>query len=436
MKKIIVTTVIVLLSIFNNAKAQSGLNFIGKTFDYQIDNFHLNLEIVSDNQAKWTYISAPNNETGKTAVENCKIEEISHGIYKIYWTEKDGSNVVDIFNLSNNEVFVAFTLPNNKLYNYKTSFKIISEKSENMLTIEKVNFKSNNQNVVGLLCKNDNKKKKPAVVILGPICSVKEQSPIQYATRLSEKGFVALCFDARSYGESEGQPRQFESLKNKEEDVKAAIDFLISRNDVDAGKIFVIGICNGTNEMMQVSIDDKRIKGIALVSGNYLIKENMVHLLGNEKVWDAHLQRAKLAKEKFEKTGEVEYIKIIDSIGNEQLLPPLPIYEWYHPWENKAPYFTYRGGWQNKVTAMSEFETLNFDALSVAKKISKPTLLIHGEMSDGGYKYAKQIFNLIPTANKKSIWLDRTVHFQFYDDPRVIGQAVNEMSNWFNQNNH
>ena len=308
-----------------------------------------------------------------------------------------------------------------------------ANKMINNYITEKVNFKSNNQNVVGLLCNNNNNEKKSAVVILGPICSVKEQSPIQYATRLAEKGFIALCFDARGYGESEGQPRQFESLKNKEEDVKSAIDYLISRNDVDADNIFIIGICNGTNEMMQVSIDDKRVKAMVLVSGNYLIKENMVHLLGNEKVWDAHLQRAKLAKEKFDKTGEVDYIKIIDSIENEQLLPPLPIYEWYHPWENKAPYFAYRGGWQNKVTAMSEFETLNFNALSVAKKISKHTLLIHGEMSDGGYEFAKQIFNSIQTQNKKSIWIDKTVHFQFYDDPRIIGQSVNEISNWFNQ---
>lgn len=310
-----------------------------------------------------------------------------------------------------------------------------NNKMPNNFTTEKINFKSNNQNVVGLLCNNETKEKKPAVVVLGPICSVKEQSPVQYATKLAEKGYVALCFDARSYGESEGQPRQFESLKNKEEDVKSAIDYLVSRSEVDANKIFIVGICNGTNEMMQVSIDDKRVKAMALVSGNYLIKENMVHLLGNEKIWDAHLQRAKLAKEKFEKTAEVDYIKIIDSKSSEQLLPPLPIYEWYHPWENKAPYFTYRGGWQNKVTAMSEFETLNFDALAVSKKISKPTLLIHGEMSDGGYEFAKQIFNAIATTNKKSVWIDRTVHFQFYDDPRVIGQSVNEISNWFNKYN-
>lgn len=304
-------------------------------------------------------------------------------------------------------------------------------KMEQNFTTQKVNFKSKNLNIVGFLCQNETKTKKSAVVILGPICSVKEQSPIQYATRLAQNGFIALCFDARSYGESEGQPRQFESLKNKEQDVKSAIDYLISRNDVDAQNIFVLGICNGTNEMMQVSIDDKRVKALALVSGNYLIKENMVHLLGDENIWNNHLQRAKTAIEKFEKKGEVDYIKIVNNKGSDQLLPPLPIYEWYNPWKNKAPYFAYRGGWKNIVTTMSEWETLNFNALNVAKKIVKPTLLIHGEMSDGGYEFAKQIFNTIPTQNKKSVWIDKTVHFQFYDDPRIIGQSVNEISIWF-----
>lgn len=304
---------------------------------------------------------------------------------------------------------------------------------ENTYKTQKISFQSQGQKVVGYLCQDENQDKKPGVIILGPICSVKEQSPIQYATRLAEKGFVALCFDARSYGESEGQPRQFESLKNKEKDVEAAIDFLLSKNEINRDQIFLLGICNGANEMMQVSFEDKRIKGLALVSGNYLIKENMIGLLGGEDIWKQHLERAKFAKEKFEKSGEVDYIKIVDNVGHDQLLPPLPIYDWYHPWEKKAPYFNYRGGWQNKVTAMSEWETLNFDAVSVAKKITKPTLVIHGEMSDGGYNFAKQIFNSIPTSNKKAIWRDQTFHFQYYDDPIVISESVNEIANWFNK---
>nr|WP_294898777.1 alpha/beta hydrolase [uncultured Pedobacter sp.] len=299
------------------------------------------------------------------------------------------------------------------------------------VSTRKINFKSHNQNIVGLLCSDDSQEKKPAVVILGPICSVKEQSPIQYATRLAEKGFVALCFDARSYGESGGLPRQFESLKNKEQDVEAAIDYLISKNNVDAHKIFLIGICNGTNEMMQVSIEDKRVKALALVSGNYLIKENMMHLLGDENVWKEHLKRAKLAKERYGKTGEVDYIKIVDSSGTAQLLPPRPIYDWYHPWETKAPYFNYRGGWENKVAAMSEAETLTFDAVSVARKVEKPTLVIHGEMSDGGYEFAKKIYSSLPKENKKSVWMDKIFHFQFYDDPIVISKSVDEVSIFF-----
>lgn len=305
-----------------------------------------------------------------------------------------------------------------------------TSKMENVST-EKVSFKSQDVNIVGLLCNNESTEKKPAIVILGPICSVKEQSPIQYATRLAEKGFVALCFDARGYGESEGKPRQFESLKYKEQDVQAAIDFIILRKNVDADKIFLVGICNGANEMLQVSVEDKRVKAIALVSGNYLIKENMVGLLGDETTWNAHLNRAELAKEKFEKTGAVDYIKIVDSVGTAQLLPPRPIYDWYHPWEKKRPYFKYRGGWENKVAAMSEAETLTFDALSVAKKVEKPTLVIHGEMSDGGYKFAKEIYSSIPKKNKKSIWMDKTFHFQFYDDPIVIEKSVYEVSHFF-----
>jgi len=300
-----------------------------------------------------------------------------------------------------------------------------------LVTSQKISFNSNNSKVVGIICSRENSEKKPAVIILGPICSVKEQSPIQYATRLAGRGFIALCFDARGYGESEGEPRQFESLKNKEQDVQAAIDYLVSRNDVDKARILLLGICNGTNEMMQVSIDDSRIKSLALVSGNYLIKENMIQLLGGEKVFNDHLTRAKLAKAKFAKTGKVDYINIVSKSGSDQLLPPVAIYDWYHPWENKAPYFNYKGGWQNKVAAMSEWETLNFDALEIAKKVTKPTLVIHGEFSDGGYLYAKKIYNSISTSNKKAIWIDKTVHFQFYDDPLIIEKSVYEISQWF-----
>lgn len=111
-------------SFFSNTKAQENFEIVGKVFDYQIEEYHLNLEILSKTQVMWTYISAPNGATGKTGLENCTIQEITKGVYLFYWTEKDGSNVVDIFNTNTKEVFVNFTDPNSKMYNARIEFSI------------------------------------------------------------------------------------------------------------------------------------------------------------------------------------------------------------------------------------------------------------------------------------------------------------------------
>ena len=54
---------------------------------------------------------------------------------------------------------------------------------------------------------------------------------------------MALAFDARNHGESGGEPRHYESIKMKIEDVKASIDFLVSLPNVDEKKIMLLGIC-------------------------------------------------------------------------------------------------------------------------------------------------------------------------------------------------
>ena len=47
----------------------------------------------------------------------------------------------------------------------------------------------------------------PAIVVTGPMLSVKEQAQSVYAKRLTEEGFVTLVFDGTYFGESEGKPR-------------------------------------------------------------------------------------------------------------------------------------------------------------------------------------------------------------------------------------
>lgn len=82
-----------------------------------------------------------------------------------------------------------------------------------------------------------------AVVICHPWTSIKEQSPAKYARVLSSAGFTCLTYDAAYQGAHEGEPRDLEDPNQRIEDIKAAVTYLLSRDDVDSEKIGVPGIC-------------------------------------------------------------------------------------------------------------------------------------------------------------------------------------------------
>lgn len=83
----------------------------------------------------------------------------------------------------------------------------------------------------------------PAVVVTGPMLSIKEQAQSVYAQRLTEAGYVTLVFDGTYFGESEGTPRWQELPSMKEVDIESAIDYLESLPYVDNDRIGGLGIC-------------------------------------------------------------------------------------------------------------------------------------------------------------------------------------------------
>src|SRR6188768_565061 len=97
----------------------------------------------------------------------------------------------------------------------------------------RVTFDSAGDSVVGDLHLPDDDARTGAVVLLGPLTSVKEQATGNYARALARRGWIALSFDPRYFGESGGQPRQLESPPAKIEDVHSAITFLHTHPRVD-----------------------------------------------------------------------------------------------------------------------------------------------------------------------------------------------------------
>ena len=60
---------------------------------------------------------------------------------------------------------------------------------------------------------------------------------------MAERGFLTLAFDPSFTGESGGEPRRMASPDINTEDFLAAVDYLSTREDVDAERIGIIGVC-------------------------------------------------------------------------------------------------------------------------------------------------------------------------------------------------
>jgi fermentation-respiration switch protein FrsA (DUF1100 family) len=86
-------------------------------------------------------------------------------------------------------------------------------------------------------------KKYPALVVGHPFGGVKEQTAGIYASKMAERGYVTLAYDASHQGESGGYPRDTENPAERMEDMRCAIDHLTTLAMVDEDRMGLLGIC-------------------------------------------------------------------------------------------------------------------------------------------------------------------------------------------------
>lgn len=114
----------------------------------------------------------------------------------------------------------------------------------------------------------DEAKSYAALILSTPGSSVKEQIGTVYASRMAAHGFVALSFDPSCQGESGGEPRDLEDPAVRAEDIRCAVDHLMTLPYIDEARIGLLGVCAGGGYAIHAALTEHRFKAIGTVVAN------------------------------------------------------------------------------------------------------------------------------------------------------------------------
>jgi pimeloyl-ACP methyl ester carboxylesterase len=83
-----------------------------------------------------------------------------------------------------------------------------------------------------------------------------------YAERFAAAGYQVLLFDYRSFGDSDGQPRQVLDIRRQHADWRAAIDHARSLPDVDPQRIVLWGTSLSGGHVLHLAARDHRLAAV------------------------------------------------------------------------------------------------------------------------------------------------------------------------------
>ena len=282
---------------------------------------------------------------------------------------------------------------------------------------QRVVFEVQNVSVVGDLYLPAETGPHPAVVVGGPMTSVKEQVTGVYACALATRGFAALAIDPRHYGESGGAPRQYELWTHKVGDLKAALDWLAARPDIDASRLALVGICLGAGYAAWASVDNPRVRALGAVAGYFRDPAEMRER--DPSGFAEKVAAGRAARERFEATGEVLTIPAA-ALSGDAAMSSADTYDYYATRRAGVP------NYRNELAVMSREHFIPFDVQGAAPRLSVPFALVHSEKALSPM-WARRFFDNV--AVPKSVdWLESTDHVSFYDDPRLVRAASDRIA--------
>lgn len=124
--------------------------------------------------------------------------------------------------------------------------------------------------------------RRPGVVMACGFGGMKEFSVPGFARCLAEAGYVALTFDYRGFGESEG-PRWRLIPSEQVRDLSNAATFLCAQDDVDPVGIGIWGVSFGGGNAVAAAATDARFRCVISVNG---VADGLDWMRGQRRYWE------------------------------------------------------------------------------------------------------------------------------------------------------
>jgi uncharacterized protein len=293
-------------------------------------------------------------------------------------------------------------------------------KSWDKSVINRVAFSIDGDRLVGNLHVPESGTGLPAVVVAGPMTSVKEQVTGVYAAALAERGIVAFAIDHRGFGESEGAPRQYEDWRRKVDDLTEALSVLATASPrIDANRLGAAAICLGCGYAAKLASQDKRVKSLGLVAGYYRDPKRMRD--NDPEAFDAKVAQGVAAREHYIRTRDVLTIPAAALDGDAAMGSA-----------DTLDYYTRRAAVPNYVNSfavMSREVFLPFDVQEIAPLVSVPVAMVHAEKALSP-SLAAQFYDRLsgPKVFHKLISQGQT---DFYDDQNLVAQSADALAQHF-----
>lgn len=290
--------------------------------------------------------------------------------------------------------------------------------------IRKVEFKSEGLVLAGNLHlpqKFDEKKTYKSVVVTGSWTTVKEQMADLYAAKLANEGFVALTFDFRNYGASEGQPRNYENPEMKAQDIINAVEFLKTLQFIDEKNIGGLGVCASSGYMSEAITKGADLKAVNFVAPWLHNAEIARSIYGAENTKNL-IAKSDEAKKKFAETGQVDYV--IAASETDKSAAMFGQFDYYLNPKRGAI-----NEWGNQFATMAWKGWLEFDPIRNAAEIKIPVQIIHSKTAavpNGAELYYSKL-----NSPKNIIWIENATQFDFYDGEQLSTEAVKQSAKWF-----